>query len=416
MAAINPLGRELVLKVVFYGPGLGGKTTTLQHLHDSAKPEHRGKLVSLATEVDRTLYFDFLPLRVPKTRGMSVRLQLFTVPGQVHYNSTRKLVLTGADGVVFVADSQSARADANQESLDNLEENLREQGRELSALPHVMQYNKRDLDEISPRHELEALLNRYGARSVPTVARTGEGVYEVLTLITQASLAAFQANLPEATEPTEIAFGAPEDALGVALRRGRDDAEAPRSRALVVHENLIEAAPRVSDAPVETPRSSPLAPPPVPSAPRPATDRSPGRERTAGLSLVASWPEEDRAAAEAVERLLGAGSVELVADPLSSLVEALVLRAAVVVGEAAAPRHVPLAADLSARRWWAARATLERARRGAANVAEVARVYALLSLAQAELASLGLRRAPVSRAARRTGRPTRRTPTRRSRS
>lgn len=389
MAAINPLGRELVLKVVFYGPGLGGKTTTLQHLHDSAKPEHRGKLVSLATEVDRTLYFDFLPLRVPKTRGMSVRLQLFTVPGQVHYNSTRKLVLTGADGVVFVADSQGARADANLESLDNLEENLREQGRELSALPHVLQYNKRDLDEILERHELERLLNRYGAPSVPTIARDGEGVYEVLSLITQASLAAFQATLPALGDHAEIAFGVAEDAMGAALRRGRDDAEPPRSRALVVTENLLEARPKPSDAPMETPRSSPLAPPPVPSTPRPTTNRSPTREAPRGFSLVGLWPEEQRGAAEAVERLVGAGSIDLASDPLTTLMDALVARASAIVGEPTALRNVPLATSLPAAAWWRARRTLERAARGDATAAELSSVYALLSTAQAELAALG---------------------------
>src|SRR5215208_4382504 len=123
MASVNPHTRELVFKLVFYGPGLGGKTTTLQYIHATAKPEHRGKMVSLATPVDRTLYFDFLPIRLPHVRGMSVRLQLFTVPGQVYYNATRKLVLTGVDGVVLVFDSQRARMDANLESLENLTEN-----------------------------------------------------------------------------------------------------------------------------------------------------------------------------------------------------------------------------------------------------------------------------------------------------
>ena len=112
MASLNPLTRELVFKVVFYGPGLGGKTTTLQHLHGATKPENRGNLVSLATPTDRTLYFDFLPIRVPRVRNMNVRLQLFTVPGQVYFGATRKLVLTGADGIVFVADSQPERQDA----------------------------------------------------------------------------------------------------------------------------------------------------------------------------------------------------------------------------------------------------------------------------------------------------------------
>src|SRR3954469_5389327 len=142
MASVNALGRELVFKVVYYGPGLGGKTTTLQHVHATAKPEHRGKMVSLATPVDRTLYFDFLPIRVPHVRGMGVRLQLFTVPGQVYYNATRKLVLTGADGLVFVSDSQAGRVDSNIESLENLRENLQEHGRALADVPHIVQHNK----------------------------------------------------------------------------------------------------------------------------------------------------------------------------------------------------------------------------------------------------------------------------------
>src|SRR5262245_35028994 len=145
MPVVSPLAREVVFKVVFYGPGLGGKTTTLQHIHATAKPEHRGKMVSLATPVDRTLYFDFLPIRLPNVRGMSVRLQLFTVPGQVYYNATRKLVLTGADGIVLVFDSQRARMDANLESLENLVDNLRAHGKTLGDLPHAVAYNKRDL-------------------------------------------------------------------------------------------------------------------------------------------------------------------------------------------------------------------------------------------------------------------------------
>src|SRR5690348_249850 len=157
MASVNPLSRELVFKIVYYGPGLGGKTTTLEHIHATAKAEHRGKLVSLATPVDRTLYFDFLPIRLPPVRGLNVRLQLFTVPGQVYFNATRKLVLTGADGLVFVSDSQVARADANLESLENLRENLAEQGRELGKIPLVFQHNKRDLADVHPMAELDAM-------------------------------------------------------------------------------------------------------------------------------------------------------------------------------------------------------------------------------------------------------------------
>src|SRR5215471_2535923 len=160
MASVNALGRQLVFKIVYYGPGLSGKTTTLQHIHATVKPEHRGKMVSLATPVDRTLYFDFLPIRLPRVRDMGVRLQLFTVPGQVYYNATRKLVLTGADGLVLVFDSQADRSDANAESLENLHENLTAHGRSLADVPHVIQYNKRDLADAIPLSELEQRYNR----------------------------------------------------------------------------------------------------------------------------------------------------------------------------------------------------------------------------------------------------------------
>ncbi len=174
MASVNPLSRELVFKIVYYGPGLGGKTTTLEHIHGSAKPEHRGKLVSLATPVDRTLYFDFLPVRLPSVRGMNIRLQLFTVPGQVYFNATRKLVLTGADGLVFVSDSQIVRADANLESLENLRENLGDQGRDFARMPLVFQHNKRDLPDLLPIEELDSMLNPFGAPSFATCAKSGQ--------------------------------------------------------------------------------------------------------------------------------------------------------------------------------------------------------------------------------------------------
>ena len=218
MASVNPLSRELVFKIVYYGPGLGGKTTTLEHIHATAKPEHRGKLVSLATPVDRTLYFDFLPVRLPPIRGMHVRLQLFTVPGQVYFNATRKLVLTGADGVVFVSDSQVARADANLESLENLRENLGDMGRELSRIPIVFQHNKRDLPDLLPVDELNSLLNPFGAPSVPTSAKSGEGIYEGLEKISARVLAAFAERLPESESATLMtSFEVIEGGLATAL-------------------------------------------------------------------------------------------------------------------------------------------------------------------------------------------------------
>ncbi|MCP4679284.1 MAG: gliding motility protein [Deltaproteobacteria bacterium] len=185
MASVNPLTKEILLKVVYYGPGLGGKTTTLQHIHKTANPEHRGKMVSLATPVDRTLYFDFLPVRLPKVGSYTLRLQLFTVPGQVHYNATRKLVLTGADGTVFVADSQISRMDANVESLENLKDNLAEQKIDFDTHPVIFQYNKRDLKGIASMGEMEDELNSGELFAIGTCALTGEGVYQGLELITK---------------------------------------------------------------------------------------------------------------------------------------------------------------------------------------------------------------------------------------
>jgi mutual gliding-motility protein MglA len=219
MPVVNPLARELVFKVVYYGPGLGGKTTTLQHVHATAKPEHRGKMVSLATPVDRTLYFDFLPIRVPHVRGMGVRLQLFTVPGQVHYNATRKLVLTGVDGIVMVFDSQRAREDANLETLENLKDNLNAHGKSLSQVPHVVQYNKRDLYDVMPIDELERQLNRHGAPSFATIATGGEGVYEALESITRAVMDDFDRRVPESRGMERTSLELPEGGLVEALRR-----------------------------------------------------------------------------------------------------------------------------------------------------------------------------------------------------
>jgi signal recognition particle receptor subunit beta len=145
MSFINYAAREINVKIVFYGPGLCGKTTNLQYIYEKSSPQQKGKLISLATETDRTLFFDFLPLDLGAVRGFKTRFHLYTVPGQVFYDASRKLILKGVDGVVFVADSQEARMDANVESLRNLEENLNENGFELKTVPYVLQFNKRDL-------------------------------------------------------------------------------------------------------------------------------------------------------------------------------------------------------------------------------------------------------------------------------
>ncbi len=185
MVAVNPIDREIQLKIVYYGPGLGGKTTTLQHIHETTVPEHRGKMVSLATPVDRTLYFDYLPVRLPDIGGYTLKLQLFTVPGQVHFNATRKLVLSNADGVVFVADSQTSRMDANLESFDNLLVNLSDYKIDTESFPIVFQYNKQDLDHITPTDELNARINKKGRPFLGTCAIRGENIYESLELVTK---------------------------------------------------------------------------------------------------------------------------------------------------------------------------------------------------------------------------------------
>ena len=180
MVFFNYALRKLNAKIVYYGPGLCGKTTNLQWIHDHFEGGQRGKMISLATEGDRTIFFDLLPLDIGTIRGMDVTLQLYTVPGQVHYNSTRQLVLKGADGVVFVADSQRAMNSSNQGSWENLKENLLLQGVDLATFPHVLQFNKRDLRDIMSVEEMDAVLNEYDAPIFESVATEGIGVQETL--------------------------------------------------------------------------------------------------------------------------------------------------------------------------------------------------------------------------------------------
>lgn len=159
MSMINYASREINCKIVYYGPGLGGKTTNLEHVYGKVSPDTRGKLISLATETERTLFFDFLPVDLGTIRGFRTRFHLYTVPGQVYYNASRKLILKGVDGVVFVADSQMERMEANQESMQNLYDNMAEYGYDITRMPFVVQYNKRDLPNAASLGELQAALN-----------------------------------------------------------------------------------------------------------------------------------------------------------------------------------------------------------------------------------------------------------------
>jgi len=177
---INYVAREINCKLVYYGPGLGGKTTNLQHIYQITNPENKGKMISLATETERTLFFDFLPIDLGQIRGFSMRFHLYTVPGQVFYDASRKLILKGVDGVVFVADSQEERLDANLESLSNLNLNLKEQGFDLNKIPYVLQLNKRDLPNALPAERLKKLLLVKGEPVFEAVAPKGDGVLETL--------------------------------------------------------------------------------------------------------------------------------------------------------------------------------------------------------------------------------------------
>ena len=180
MSFINYSAREINCKLVYYGPGLCGKTTNLQFIYNKTRPESKGKMISLATETERTLFFDFLPLSLGEIRGFKTRFHLYTVPGQVFYDASRKLILKGVDGVCFVADSQLERMEANNESLDNLRFNLEEQGYDLDKLPYVIQYNKRDLPSAVPLDELRATLNTNNVPDFEASAVTGEGVFDTL--------------------------------------------------------------------------------------------------------------------------------------------------------------------------------------------------------------------------------------------
>lgn len=257
MSVINPLARELSAKIVYYGPGLSGKTTSLQYIHSSLKPSHRGELVSLATEGDRTLFFDFLPVHLGKVRDLDVRLQLYTVPGQVFYGATRALVLDGADGVVFVADSQRGAHERNVESLHDLEDNLLRMGTSLKKLPFVIQYNKRDLPDCGTLDEMRAQLNPDGVPDFATTASKGVGVVEALKTITRLVTDYLSQQAPKERED-----GSSRMALNLTTRVS--DAQAPESQGLEAQvQDQLKKMPTTNDASGD--RKAAVALPPAPA-------------------------------------------------------------------------------------------------------------------------------------------------------
>ena len=186
MTFINYAAREINCKIVYYGPGLCGKTTNLQYIYAKTKPEAKGQMISLETETERTLLFDFLPISLGTIRGFKTRFHLYTVPGQVYYNASRRLILKGVDGIIFIADSQRTRAEANIEAMHNLYENLESYGYDLSEIPFAIQYNKRDMPDSMSMEELRAQLNPMGVPDFEGVAIDGTGVFETLKSVSKA--------------------------------------------------------------------------------------------------------------------------------------------------------------------------------------------------------------------------------------
>ena len=378
MASINRFKRELLFKLVFYGPGLGGKTTTLRHLHAASKPENRGNMVSLATETDRTLYFDYLPLKLMKLGDMTVKLQLFTVPGQVYYAATRKLVLSGADGIVFVADTQAARLDANHESLEDLNSNLAEQGRKLSAVPHAFQWNKRDLPDLVPIDELDRRLNLFAAPSLATIATTGEGVFEALERITRLVVEAYRADLPVGSkgDGAPLFLDAEEIGLADAIRGLADSRpartpSARRSPEIEPPPSQDVGAPAARGSHADPPMSSrtqgefgavslpepPVAvalptavragapdasapPTPVPATPPPVASAVPS------FSLSDLWPAGDRDAVRRAELALAHGDAAAAVAACEDLLTRVLASGSVMLGGQANPRDPVLLVTL----------------------------------------------------------------------
>jgi signal recognition particle receptor subunit beta len=261
MVSFNFSMKQMTVKVVYYGPGLCGKTTNLQYIYDHTTGASRGEMVSLETEADRTLFFDLLPLEVGTIAGLRTRIQLYTVPGQVFYNTTRKLVLKGVDGVVFVADSQRTMTSANRESQLNLESNLSDLDISLDTLPLVYQYNKRDLDGVSSVEELDDVLSVNGSPRIEASALTGLGVFETLRAISKRTLVSLKSQLENGEKlPSELEDAPPSKPRSVGPQRERRSARRTVAAA-------SPARPPSPDPPT-TPESKP-----APAAPKKAPPR-----------------------------------------------------------------------------------------------------------------------------------------------
>jgi len=292
---INFALREVNCKIVFYGPGMSGKTTNLEIVHKKAPEQNKGELTSIATEGDRTLFFDFMPLDLGNVAGMRTKFQLYTVPGQVYYNSTRKLVLQGADGIIFVADSSRSKLKENLESWNNLEENLREYGKSLKDVPIVIQWNKRDLPDAMEKPELEEKLNPLKVPTFEAVAITGEGVFPTLKALSAMVLESLNRGTPDRTPSAQDAEAAPVLAgAGAAPPKAAAASAAPPAR--------MQGAAKVGTRPVGGSTANPAvggatvphdrtATPPAPSS---SVRRAPDMRAGRGLPAGGGRPQSAR--------------------------------------------------------------------------------------------------------------------------
>lgn len=274
MVQINFALKEVNCKVVFYGPGMSGKTTNLEIVHQKAPEENKGELTSISTDGDRTLFFDFMPLDLGNVAGMRTKFQLYTVPGQVYYNSTRKLVLQGVDGVIFVADSDPDKMDENIESYANLIENLAEYGKDVRELPHVIQYNKRDLPNAMPVAEMDKRMNKFGVPTFEAVAYTGEGVFptlKTLAAMVLESIEKIDGRNPKkgAAKPAAKPAAAPAPAAAAAA------AKAPAGRPAAAPAPAKPAAPAAGRKPAAAAPAAAPAPAPAAAAAAPRAAAKP---------------------------------------------------------------------------------------------------------------------------------------------
>jgi len=283
MVQINFALKEVNCKIVFYGQGMSGKTTNLEIIHQKAPEENKGELTSISTDGDRTLFFDFMPLDLGTVAGMRTKFQLYTVPGQVYYNSTRKLVLQGADGVIFIADSDADKLAENIESYENLIENMTEYGKDIRELPHVIQYNKRDHPNAMSVEDLDKQFNRFGVPTFEAVAVTGEGVFPTLKVLAGMVLESIDKmdSRRRAARPAQ-----------------RSAAEAPTPQ------SAVRPAPAGAPAPASSPAGRPAAGRPV--APRRAAPRPAAPRRQGAAGSPSRRPSPSKAVASAVRRNNGA--------------------------------------------------------------------------------------------------------------